>query len=86
MVIGPAGENGVTFSVIENDCWRSAGRTGVGAVMGSKKIKAIAFWGNKTKELADPALVRTFSKKSGPAGQGRRGGQGVQEHGHSHDG
>jgi aldehyde:ferredoxin oxidoreductase len=61
-VIGPAGENGVTFSVIENDLWRSAGRTGVGAVMGSKKIKAVAFWGNKTKELADPEVVRRFSK------------------------
>jgi aldehyde:ferredoxin oxidoreductase len=62
IVIGPAGENGVTFSVIENDRWRSAGRTGVGAVMGSKKIKAIAFWGNKTKELADPDLVKRLSK------------------------
>ncbi|MGO9571444.1 MAG: aldehyde ferredoxin oxidoreductase family protein [Desulfomonilaceae bacterium] len=62
VVIGPAAENRVTFSVIENDCWRSAGRTGVGAVMGSKKIKAIAFWGNKTKELADSVLVKDFAK------------------------
>ena len=61
--IGPAGENLVTFAVIENDYWRSAGRTGVGAVMGSKKIKAIAFWGNKKKELADPELVKTFTKE-----------------------
>ncbi|MBR9979606.1 MAG: aldehyde:ferredoxin oxidoreductase, partial [Desulfatitalea sp.] len=36
--IGPAGENRVSFAVIENDYWRSAGRTGVGAVLGSKKI------------------------------------------------
>lgn len=61
MVIGPAGENLVTFSVIENDLWRSAGRTGVGAVMGSKKIKAVAFWGNTKKELADPGLVKSFA-------------------------
>ena len=32
--IGPAGENKVAFAVIENDRWRSAGRTGTGAVMG----------------------------------------------------
>jgi aldehyde:ferredoxin oxidoreductase len=62
IVIGPAGENLVSFAVIENDYWRSAGRTGVGAVMGSKRIKAIAFWGNRRKEFADPDLIRTFSK------------------------
>jgi aldehyde:ferredoxin oxidoreductase len=63
VVIGPAAENGVYFSVIENDRWRSAGRTGVGAVMGSKRIKAIAFWGSKTKELADPFFVKEFSRR-----------------------
>ena len=60
--IGPAGEKMVSYAVIENDYWRSAGRTGVGAVMGSKKIKAIAFWGNKKKQLADPELVKAFAK------------------------
>ncbi len=62
MVIGPAGENLVSFSVVENDYWRSAGRTGVGAVMGSKKIKAIAFWGARKKSVADPLLVSDFVK------------------------
>ena len=47
LVIGPAGENLIRFSVIENDYWRSAGRTGTGAVMGSKKIKAMCFYGNR---------------------------------------
>jgi aldehyde:ferredoxin oxidoreductase len=61
--VGPAGENKVSLAVIENDYWRSAGRTGVGAVMGSKKIKAIAFWGNKKKEVADAGLVKKFSKE-----------------------
>ena len=61
--IGPAGENRVAFAVIENDYWRSAGRTGVGAVMGSKGIKAIAFWGKKKKDLANPELVKTFAKE-----------------------
>lgn len=61
--IGPAGENRVAFAVIENDYWRSAGRTGVGAVMGSKGIKAIAFRGKKKKDLANPELVKTFTKE-----------------------
>ena len=60
MVIGPAGENTASFSVIENDYWRSAGRTGTGAVMGSKKIKGIAFWGNCKKEIADVDASEEF--------------------------
>lgn len=63
VVIGPAGENQVSFAVIENDYWRSAGRTGVGAVMGSKNIKAIAFWGSQKKELADPKDAKAFVKE-----------------------
>jgi aldehyde:ferredoxin oxidoreductase len=63
LVVGPAGENGVSFSVIENDYWRSAGRTGAGAVMGSKMIKAIAFWGDRRKELADPEMVKAFANR-----------------------
>ncbi len=39
--IGPAGENLVKFASIMNDKHRAAGRTGVGAVMGSKNLKAI---------------------------------------------
>ncbi len=62
LVIGPAGENLVKFAVIENEHWRSAGRTGVGTVMGSKKIKAIAFWGRKRKELAHPQMLKDFCK------------------------
>jgi aldehyde:ferredoxin oxidoreductase len=61
--IGPAGENLVRFAVIENDYWRSAGRTGVGAVMGSKKIKAISFQGERKKSLADEELLKDFAKK-----------------------
>ena len=60
--IGPAGENLVRFAVIENDYWRSAGRTGVGTVMGSKKIKAIAFQGQRKKTVADEVLVQDFAK------------------------
>ncbi|MBW2397004.1 MAG: aldehyde ferredoxin oxidoreductase, partial [Deltaproteobacteria bacterium] len=42
-VIGPAGENEVLFAGIVSD-ERIAGRTGVGAVMGSKKLKAVSVW------------------------------------------
>jgi aldehyde:ferredoxin oxidoreductase len=62
MVIGPAGENRVAFAVVENDYWRSAGRTGVGAVMGSKNIKAVAFWGDAKKQFADSRLIARFVK------------------------
>jgi aldehyde:ferredoxin oxidoreductase len=62
LCIGPAGENLVSFAVIENDYWRSAGRTGVGAVTGSKKIKAIAFWGNRKKAFSDIELMKDFAK------------------------
>ncbi len=62
ITIGPAGENLVSFSVIENDYWRSAGRTGVGAVMGSKNIKAIAFMGGSKKQIAHPDIIKDFTK------------------------
>ena len=69
VVIGPAGEKCVTFAVIENDYWRSAGRTGVGAVMGSKNIKAIAFWGQRKKRFADPDRVKAFAKSMAATGK-----------------
>jgi aldehyde:ferredoxin oxidoreductase len=62
VVIGPAGENQVCFAVIENDYWRSAGRTGVGAVMGSKRLKALMFQGDCRRNLADRSGVETLSK------------------------
>ncbi|HNL22081.1 MAG TPA: aldehyde ferredoxin oxidoreductase C-terminal domain-containing protein, partial [Rhodocyclaceae bacterium] len=45
--IGRAGENQVLFSCIVNDLHRAAGRSGVGAVMGSKNLKAVALRGSK---------------------------------------
>ena len=52
--IGPAGENLVRFACIMNDLHRAAGRSGVGAVMGSKNLKAIAVRGTGGVSLADP--------------------------------
>ena len=53
--IGPAGENLVRFACIINDKHRAAGRSGVGAVMGSKNLKAIAVRGTGGVGIADPA-------------------------------
>ena len=53
--IGPAGENLVRFACIINDKHRAAGRSGVGAVMGSKKLKAIAISAKGSIPIAEPA-------------------------------
>ena len=63
LTIGPAGENLIPFAVVENDYWRSAGRTGVGAVLGSKKVKGLAFQGARKREVANPELLDNFVKK-----------------------
>ena len=62
VVIGPAAENLVRFGVVENDYWRSAGRTGAGTVMGSKKLKGILFTGNCKRSHAEEKAVKEFSK------------------------
>jgi aldehyde:ferredoxin oxidoreductase len=58
VVIGPAGENQIRFSTIASGKWRAAGRTGVGAVMGSKGIKGIVFHGSAKKTAADPGRLK----------------------------
>lgn len=52
--IGPAGENLVKMSCIMNDYNRAAGRTGVGAVMGFKKLKAVVVRGTSGVKVAQP--------------------------------
>jgi len=63
LVIGPAGENCVRFAVIKNDGWRVCGRTGMGAVLGSKKIKAVVFHGSQKRPFADPAGLKAYAKE-----------------------
>jgi aldehyde:ferredoxin oxidoreductase len=63
LVIGPAGENLVKFAVIGSERWRSLGRAGIGAVMGSKKLKGIAFHGKRRREIADPSSLKRLSQK-----------------------
>ncbi len=64
--IGRAGENGVLYACVVNDLHRAAGRSGVGAVMGSKNLKAVAVRGTKgVGGIANPAefMKVTFEKK-----------------------
>jgi len=62
--IGPAGENLVMSAAIINDKHRAAGRTGVGAVMGSKNLKSVAVRGTGTPPIADPDSLRDVTKKA----------------------
>jgi aldehyde:ferredoxin oxidoreductase len=65
--IGPAGENLVRFSAIRTGMKNSAGRTGMGAVMGSKNLKAVAVRGTLDITISDPKnylkyYLRTMKK------------------------
>lgn len=60
---GPAGEKLVKFGAIINNANRANGRTGMGAVMGSKNLKAIAVRGSKRPELADADAVKALAKE-----------------------
>jgi aldehyde:ferredoxin oxidoreductase len=60
--IGPAGENLVRFACIANELNEVAGRTGMGAVMGSKKLKAIAVRGKTAVKLADAKGLLAVAK------------------------
>ena len=60
--IGQAGEKLSLISAIMNDQGRAAGRSGVGAVMGSKKLKAIAVKGKLPIEVAAPELAKELRK------------------------
>ncbi len=57
-VIGPGGENGVSYAHINHDYGRQAGRGGVGTVMGAKKLKAIVVRGTGSVTVADPETYR----------------------------
>jgi aldehyde:ferredoxin oxidoreductase len=67
--IGRAGENQVLMAAVMNDHGRAAGRTGMGAVMGSKNLKAIGVRGKARVSLSDPdgfkALVREIIADQG---------------------
>ncbi|MDA0352830.1 MAG: aldehyde ferredoxin oxidoreductase family protein [Chloroflexi bacterium] len=59
---GPAGENLVRFACVMNDGKEAAGRGGMGAVMGSKKLKAVAVRGTMSVPIADKSVLTSTAK------------------------
>ena len=77
LTIGPAGESLSKIAAVMNDVSRAAGRSGVGAVMGSKNLKAIAVRGTGKVQIADEAKLKEVVKictakikENGVTGQG----------------
>lgn len=62
LCIGPAGENLVRYSAVISD-ERAAGRTGMGAVLGWKNVKAIAVCGNHDTSVHDPSATKKWCQK-----------------------
>ena len=61
--IGPAGENLIRYACIGHDLHRHFGRMGSGAVMGSKRLKAIALVGTGSVEVHDPEGLKIYLKE-----------------------
>jgi len=68
--IGPAGENLVKYAIIINDEGRAIGRCGLGAIMGSKNLKALAIQGTNRVEIANKELGKELrqTEKDGSIG------------------
>lgn len=64
LVIGPAGERLVAYATVISQEGRSGGRVGVGAVMGSKNLKAVVFKGSEKVEVADQDALRRLAADS----------------------
>jgi aldehyde:ferredoxin oxidoreductase len=81
--IGIAGENQVLFAAVVNDLHRAAGRSGVGAVMGSKNLKAIAVRGTKgVGNIHDPkAFMQATKEKKKILADNAVTGQGLPTYG-----
>ncbi|MFC2046687.1 aldehyde ferredoxin oxidoreductase family protein [Chloroflexota bacterium] len=59
-VIGPGGENLSNLAIVQNDYWHRCGRGGAGAVMGSKKLKAVVIRGSQGLRTADPQALMDY--------------------------
>ena len=81
--IGKAGENGVLYASVVNDLHRAAGRSGVGTVMGSKNLKAIAVRGTKgVGNIRDPkAFMKAIAEKKKILAENGVTGQGLPAYG-----
>jgi aldehyde:ferredoxin oxidoreductase len=83
LTIGPAGENLVKIATIVNDGSRTAGRSGLGAVMGFKKLKAIAIKGKEEVEVADVDKLKELRTQMIKDLKEGLGFQGLHEYGTS---
>jgi aldehyde:ferredoxin oxidoreductase len=63
-MIGPGGENMVQYACVMNGLKDAAGRTGMGAVMGSKKLKAVVSLGTQSVEGADQDTIREMARRA----------------------
>ncbi len=80
--IGKAGEEGVLYACIVNDLHRAAGRSGVGTVMGSKNLKAVAVRGTKGIGVKDPVrFMQTVAEKKKILDENAVTGQGLPTYG-----
>ena len=80
--IGSAGERGVLFAAIINDKDRAAGRSGVGAVMGSKNLKAVAVRGTVGVTVDDPmGLMKASGAAKGAISENAVTSQGLPTYG-----
>jgi aldehyde:ferredoxin oxidoreductase len=63
-MIGPGGENMVQYACVMNGLKDAAGRSGLGAVMGSKKLKAVAALGTESVEGVNPDTIREMARRA----------------------
>jgi aldehyde:ferredoxin oxidoreductase len=63
LAIGPAGESGVAYAAVVTDKGHIAGRTGMGAVMGVKRLKAVVVKGSRRPPVADPRRVAALRRQ-----------------------
>jgi len=80
--IGRAGENQVLYACVVNDLHRAAGRSGVGAVMGSKNLKAVAVRGTRGTKVDDPQkFLEVIAEKKRILAENAVTGQGLPTYG-----
>ena len=79
--IGVAGESGVRYACIMNDLHRAAGRSGVGAVMGVKNLKAIAVHGSVGVTVNDPKRFMEVVRETHELLANNRGRKGLTKYG-----
>jgi len=78
---GPAGENLVRYACVVGGLTHFAGRTGMGAVMGSKNLRAVAVRGSRPYAHFDEAAVKALAKRGSEGVRGSDGLLAFQKHG-----